>query len=81
MKIFTIKNIEIEIVERIDSISAYNHNYYKIKPSCGDYYDFYDNDVIYVESEDDTYLSSVYVGKIVNEKFVPAFMITHEEEW
>lgn len=81
MTIFTIKNMEIEIVEKIDSISAYNHNYYKIKPSCGDYYDFYDNDVIYVKSEDDTYMTSVYVGKIVNEKFVPAFMITHEEEW
>lgn len=65
----------------IDSISVYNHNYYRIKTSVGDYYDFYDNDVMYVESEDDVYLSSVYVGKIVNEKFVPAFMITYEEEW
>lgn len=81
MTFLNIKNIEIEVIERIDSISAYNHNYYRIKTRAGDYYDFYDNDVIYVESQDDVYLSSVYVGKIVNEKFIPAFMITYEEEW
>lgn len=81
MTLLNIKNLEIEVIERIDSISAYNHNYYRIKTCVGDYYDFYDNDVIYVESQDDVYLSSVYVGKIVNEKFIPAFMITYEEEW
>lgn len=77
---FTIKNIEIEIIERIESISTYNHNYYKIKLSCDEYYDFYDNDIIYIVSKDDTCSSSLYVGKIVNEKFVPAFMIKYEEE-
>lgn len=80
MTIITIKNLEIEVVEKIESISAYNHNYYKIKP-CGNYYDFYDNDVVYVKSEDDAYITLVYVGKIVNEKFVPAFMMAYEEEW
>ena len=76
MTLFSIKNIEIEIVEHIKSISAYNHNYYKIKPSCGDYYDFYDNDIAYIESYDDEAIQSVIDGK-----FVPAFMATYDEGW
>lgn len=79
MTLLTIQNIEIELVERIDSISSYNHNYYKIKSCVGDYYDFYGNDVIYILSEDDTSESSLFIGKIVDEKFVPAFMVTYDE--
>ena len=73
---FTIKNIEIEMIERIDSISSYNDNYYKIKPCEGDYYDFYENDVMRIKSYDDEFEDSVYIGKIVDDKFIPAFMIT-----
>ena len=76
MTLFTIKNIEIEMIERIDSISSYNDNYYKIKSCEGDYYDFYENDVMRIKSYDDEYEESVYIGKIVNGKFIPAFMIT-----
>ena len=81
MTLFSIKNIEVEIVEHIKSISAYNHNYYKIKPSCGDYYDFYDNDIAYIESYDDEAIQSVYFGKFIDGKFVPAFMVTYDEGW
>ena len=81
MTLFSIKNIEIEIVEHIKSISVYNHNYYKIKPSCGDYYDFYDNDIAYIESYDDEAIKSVYFGKFIDGKFVPAFMVTYDEGW
>lgn len=76
MTYFNIKNIEIEIVERIDSISSYNDNYYKIKFCQNDYYDFYGNDVARIKSYDDEYEESVYIGKIVDGKFIPAFMIT-----
>lgn len=81
---FTIKNIEIELVEHIKSISTYNHNYYKIKPFCGDYYNFYDaydNDIIHIESYDDEAIYSVYFGKFIDGKFVPVFMVTYDEEW
>lgn len=81
MTIFTIKNIEIEIVEHIKSISTHNHNYYKIKPSCADYYDFYDNDIAYIESYDDETIQSIYFGKFIDGKFVPAFMVTYDEGW
>lgn len=81
MTLFSIKNIEIEVVEHIKSISAYNHNYYKIKPFCGDYYDFYDNDIAYIESYDDEAIQSVYFGKFIDGKFVPAFMATYDEGW
>lgn len=80
---FTIKNIEIEVVERIDSISSLYDNYYKIK-SCEDaHYNFYGNDVIRVKSIrikscDDKYEEFVYIGKLVDSKFMPAFMITYE---
>lgn len=75
MTLFSIKNIEIEMIERIDSISSYNDNYYKIKSCEGDYYDFYGSDVMRIKSYDDEYEESVYIGKIVNGKFIPTFMI------
>ena len=37
---------------------------------------FYENDVMRIKSYDDEYEESVYIGKIVNGKFIPAFMIT-----
>lgn len=72
MKCFTIENIEIEIVERIDFISVYNDNYFKIKSCLGDYYDFYENDVMRIKSYDDEYEESGYIGKFVDGKFIPA---------
>lgn len=78
MTLFSIKNIEIEMIERIDSISSYNDNYYKIKSCENDYYDFYGNDVARIKSYDDEYEESLYVGKIVDGKFIPAFMITYD---
>lgn len=76
MTLFSIKNIEIEIIERIASISSYNDNYYKIKSCENDYYDFYGNDIARIKSYDDEYEESVYIGKIVDGKFMPSFMIT-----
>lgn len=76
---FTIKNIEIEMVERIDSISTYNDNYFKIKSYLDEHYDFYGNDVMRIKSYDDEYEESAYIGKLVNGKFIPAFMITYDE--
>ena len=75
MTLFSIKNIEIEMIDRIDSISSYNDNYFKIKSCEGDYYDFYGSDVMRIKSYDDEYEESVYIGKIVNGKFIPTFMI------
>lgn len=84
MTLFSIKNIEIEMVERIDSISTYNDNYFKIESYLDECYDFYGNDVIRIKSyddEDDEYEKSAYIGKLVNGKFVPAFMVTYDEGW
>lgn len=78
---FNIKDINIEVIERLDSISAYNHNYYKIKSSSGDYYEFYDNDVMYVESRDDCVYETVYIGKLAEGNFIPAFVLTSYSEW
>lgn len=75
---FTIQNIEIEIVERIDSVSTYNDNYFKIESYLDGYYDFYGNDVIRIKSCDDEYEESAYIGKLVDGKFIPAFMITYD---
>lgn len=77
---FTIKNIEIEMVAKIDSMSSYNDNYYKIKPYEGDFYNFYDNDVVRITSCDDWYEETAYIGKIVDGNFVPALMITYDPE-
>lgn len=78
MTYFNIKNIEIEIIEKFDSISSYNDNYYKIKPCENDYYDFYGNDILRIKSYDDEYEESsiciCYVGKIIDGTFIPAFM-------
>ncbi len=60
---FTIKNIEIDAVERINSISSYNDNYYKIKSCEDNFYNFYDNDVIRITSCDDWKIS--YLGKLL----------------
>lgn len=68
------------MIERIDSISSYNDNYYKIKSYEGDFYNFYDNDVARIKSCDDEYEESIYIGKIVDGKFIPAFMITYDPE-
>ena len=77
---FTIKNIEIDAVERIDSISSYNDNYYKIKSCEDNFYNFYDNDVLRIISRADLYEETVYIGKIVDGNFVPALMITYDPE-
>lgn len=74
MKFFTITNIEIEVVEKIDAISSYNDNYYKIKSCENDYYDFYGNDILRIKSYDDEYEEYIYIGKIIDGTFVPAFM-------
>ena len=77
---FTIKNIEIDAVERIDSISSYNDNYYKIRSCEDNFYNFYDNDVLRITSCDDRYEETAYIGKIVDDNFVPALMITYDPE-
>lgn len=80
MKYVIIQNIMIKIVERLDSFSSYSDNYYKIKSSVGDYYNFFGNDVMRIQSYDE-FEESIYIGKFVDGKFIPALMISRDSRY